>query len=246
MNNNGLYKYILSTIFIMVLLVAVCTVSVYARTGDNTAGETDIEISTEEITEAEDATETTTETATEFPTEATTEMIIEVTTEVMTEITTEDETGGSGLPWEPSTEVTTHITTEGTTQTTTEKATQPTTQTTTEPSTETTTKAPVRSSGGGGSSKSCRVTFQSGEMGKIGSSVSVSVIINKGTVPKIVPAVTPKAGMVFVGWTKNGVTITDPKKVPLYSNTVYTAVYKEKSGLDKLLNLGGILDKLGL
>lgn len=234
MNNNRLFKYILSTMVIAVLFVLAGTVSVYARTEDQVTSGTSVEVSTEETTAGETVTEVTTESTTKLPSEPSTEITTQTTTRPTTETTTQTTTR------ETATETTTkQIAQEPSTETTTRQITQ-------ETSTEATTKAPVRSSGGGGSSKSCRVTFQSGEMGKIGNTTSVSVVINKGTAPKTVPKVTPKAGVVFVGWTKNGVTITDPAKVPLYSNTVYTAVYKEKSGLDRLLNIGGILDKLGL
>lgn len=184
----------------------------------------------------------------------------EETTETVTETTTAETTTVETTKSETATETTTVHTSTETTQTTTNTTVQTTTQaetqtTTKEQASESTTNAPseddggkAHSGGGGGkgSSKTCRVTFTGGENGSIGGKGSVTVAVYKGSSPKTPPKAAPKAGYVFVGWSKNGITIIDPTKVPLYSNTVYTAVYRQKKGIDRLIDIGGILDMLGI
>lgn len=198
-------------------------------------------------------TETTTQTPPEESSEETTGAVTETTTAETTKAETTTETT-TATTIETTTETTTVHTSTETTQTTTKTTTQAATQTTTkEQATETTTKAPSEGGGathssgggGGGGSKTCRVTFAGGENGSIGGKSSVTVVVYKGSAPKAPPKAAPKAGYVFVGWSKNGTTITDPTKVPLYSNTVYTAVYRQKKGIDRLIDIGGILDMLG-
>ncbi len=215
-------NYIFKAIICTLILVLMGAVSTYAASEDVITSGTGVEASTETTTGVEFTEETT--------------QLVEGATVV-----------------ENTTENTTKPTTEATTETTTETTTKIITEATTETTTVTTPVKPPTHSGGGsgsgsgsGSSKSCRVTFQSGDKGKIiRGQLSLSAVIAKGTKPKNIPNVIPDAGYVFIGWSKNGVTITNPQKVPLYSNTVYTAVYKEKSGIDKFLDIGGILDKLG-
>lgn len=202
--------------------------------------------------------QTTTQTPPEESSEETTGTVTETTTAETTKAETTTETT-TAITIETTTETTTVHTSTETTQTTTKTTTQTTTQaatqtTTKEQATETTTKAPSEGGGtshssgggGGGSSKTCRVTFAGGENGSIGGKSSVTVVLYKGSAPKASPKAVPKAGYVFVGWSKNGTTITDPTKVPLYSNTVYTAVYRQKKGIDRLIDIGGILDMLGI
>lgn len=221
--------------FLPVDVIATGTSIETTQTDTETTTQTPPEESSEETTGAVTETTTAETTKAETTTETTTATTIETTTETTTVHT--------------STE-TTQTTTKTTTQTTTQAATQTTTK---EQATETTTKAPSEGGGathssgggGGGGSKTCRVTFAGGENGSIGGKTSVTVVVYKGSAPKAPPKAAPKAGYVFVGWSKNGTTITDPTKVPLYSNTVYTAVYRQKKGIDRLIDIGGILDMLG-
>ena len=265
-------KYGLGIFLITLIFMTLGAVTAFAseEIPDDVSSGSAIETTTCEEFPAEESTEVTTESpevttespiggggTTERPAESTTENPAESTTESPTESTTESPTESTTEnPTESTTENLSESTTWTDTESTTEKPTKPenTTESTTEGTTqETTKKDPVYHYGGGNASSKgsgnlnsslCRVTFQSGERGSINGYKTVTFVITKGTTPKQVPKVTARLGSVFTGWSKNGITLTDPVKVKLYANTIYTAMYEDRAA--NLSVLSGLIsfDKL--
>lgn len=72
-----------------------------------------------------------------------------------------------------------------------------------------------------------RVTFDAGEYGKlIGASEQY---VEYGEVPENVPGVKTITGYGFMGWTTDGETVVDASKIEVFSDTVYSAVYRNIS-----------------
>ncbi|MCH5352507.1 MAG: S-layer homology domain-containing protein [Acutalibacter sp.] len=69
------------------------------------------------------------------------------------------------------------------------------------------------------------VSFDAGEYGKlVGES---DIVVEIGSAPQNPPGVKTEEGYGFMGWTSDGVLVVDASQIAVFSNIVYTAVYKD-------------------
>lgn len=81
-----------------------------------------------------------------------------------------------------------------------------------------------KSTGGGGAvSSNYTVTFNAGAKGTISGDAKVTV--KRGETITGLPAVTPNAGYIFIGWSADGKTVIDPGTLKVNKSTTLTALY---------------------
>lgn len=81
---------------------------------------------------------------------------------------------------------------------------------------------------GGGTSaggKGHTVTYKPGDHGTFNTGEKTTETVSNGKCPTHVPNTVPERGWHFLGWSSDGKTIVDPKKIPVTEDITYTALY---------------------